>query len=500
MVAFCTTSGCKERPSAAPAPSATPAPKPAASASAKPEEAALKPVRHVVILTVDALRADMPWVGYPRDIAPNLTRLAKDSVVFSKAYALSSYTSMSLAGLMSGRFPSELPRDGRTTSSFGPELNMLAEVLKAKKFHTLGVHGHVYFLGDTGIAQGFEEWRVVPKITSLPARDGHIVDDKLADLLIDSLKAQEKRGGDSRLFAWAHFMDPHYSYALREGLRYRGSAYDARDDAGASATLSSPAPSASAGAPKSPSSRASAATPHEPRAKATRAKPPSSDAARRQPIAPGVPLTKIGQRLRNMYDAEVHFTDKQVGRVLDYLRSRPYYANTAIIVTSDHGEAFGEHKSYFEHGYYLHEVTTRVPLLVRVPGAAHRRIDQRRSHIDLGRTIFELVGLKAPKSFRGTSLVAEMQGLKAPPRPVIIDMPYTDQTPRRRALILDDKKIVVTETEEVPTLFDLKADPGERRDLASEKPKLLETLFARWKEQNKALPDYPAPRRSKRGY
>jgi hypothetical protein len=146
-------------PSAPEAPRAAPKPAP-------------KPARHVVLITIDALRADMPWVGYPRAIAPKLTALAKQSVVYSHAYALSSYTSMSLAGLMSGRFPSELSRDGRTTSSFGPEVEMLAEVLSAKDFHTLGVHGHVYFLGDTGIAQGFKEWHVVPKITSLPARDG----------------------------------------------------------------------------------------------------------------------------------------------------------------------------------------------------------------------------------------------------------------------------------------------------------------------------------------
>jgi arylsulfatase A-like enzyme len=476
---------CKERPGGhdGATPSAVAKPAASPSGSANPAHAAgaasvapRKPARHVIVLTIDALRADMPWVGYPRPIAPNLSRLAKQSVVYSHAYALSSYTSMSLAGLMSARFPSELPRDGRATSSFGPEANLLPEVLGAARFHTLGVHGHVYFLGDTGIAQGFKEWHVVPKITSLPARDGHIVDDKIADMLIAGLDAHEKTRGDQRLFTWAHFMDPHYSYAPHEGAKYSGSAY-------AEPSLSASAGRETAGATASADGAADG----------------SAEGGGR-PVAPGVRLSEIGQRLRNMYDAEVTFTDRQVGRVLDHVRARPYYADAVVIVTADHGEAFGEHKSYFEHGFLLHEVTTRVPLLIRAPGVAPRRIDARRSHIDLARTILELLGIDAPKDFRGTSLVPEMLGQGAPARPVIIDMPYTDQTPRRRALIVDDTKIVVTETEEVPTLFDLKRDPTERTNLATTNPAQLKKLQARWKEQDSALPDFPAPRRNKRGY
>ncbi|MBK7586818.1 MAG: sulfatase-like hydrolase/transferase [Myxococcales bacterium] len=179
------------------------------------------------MLTVDALRADMPWLGYPRAIAPKLTRLAEQSVVYTHAYALSSYTSMSLGGLMAARYPSELNRNGLATSGFGAENEMLAEVLKAAGVSTLAVHGHVYFQGDTGIQQGFDSWQVVPKITTRPAREGHVVDGEIADLLIEGLKKQSGK----RFFAWAHFMDPHFSYARHEGFpRFSGSAYE---DAGA---------------------------------------------------------------------------------------------------------------------------------------------------------------------------------------------------------------------------------------------------------------------------
>ncbi len=431
---------------AAPFPSPGVPPSPAVSAFPNPPgEPNQKLPRdlNVVLITVDALRADMPWAGYPRPIAPNLTKLAAGSVVFSHAYALSSYTSMSLGGLMTGRYPSELPRNGLATSHFGAEAETLAEVLKAAGVATFAVHGHVYFQGDTGIQQGFDDWRLVPKITTMPAREGHVVDALLADLFLEALE----RHGEKRFFGWVHFMDPHASYARHEdGPRYTGSAY----------------PDGGAVAP------------------------------------PGTALGETGQSLKNLYDGEVTFTDRQIGRVLEFIDRQPWAARTAVVVTADHGEAFGEHKSTFEHGYTLWEVLTRVPLLVRVPGVPPARVDARRSHVDLARTLGELAGVKLPDSFRGTSLVPELVGARPPERDIVIDMPYTDQAPRRRALIRGDKKIVVTETEEVPQVFDLARDPAEQQDLG--KTPLAKELFAEWQKVDRALPDYPAPRRGKRSY
>ncbi len=456
LIAATALVGCDDRPKpAGPFPSAGPSP--AAPPTVFPTPPAPVPQfprdLNVVLITVDALRADMPWLGYPRPIAPNLTRLAEQSVVYTHAYALSSYTSMSLGGLMSARYPSELPRSGLATSAFGEEALMLAEVLKGAGVKTLAAHGHVYFQGDTGMRQGFDDWRVVPKITTLPAREGHIVDDKLADMFIEGLGAQASGG---RFFAWAHFMDPHIAYARHEGQpRFTGSAYE---DGGA------PVAAAGGGAV----------------------------------VAPGVALGSVGQSLKNLYDGEVLFTDAQVGRVLDFIDKQPWAHRTAVIVSADHGEAFGEHKSTFEHGYTLWEVLTRVPLLIRVPGVKPGRVDARRSHIDLARTICELAGVDAPKSFRGTSLVAEIGGARPPARDIVIDMPYTDQAPRRRALIRNNKKIVVTETEQVPQIFDLARDPGEQDDLG--KQKLAEGLLREWTELDRSLPDFPAPRRGKRKY
>src|SRR6185295_20284991 len=75
------------------------------------------------------------------------------------------------------------------------------------------------------------------------------------------------------------------------------------------------------------------------------------------PAPPGVALDDIGQGLRNHYDDEVRFTDAQVGKLLDHVAAQPWGKTTAVVVTADHGEAFGEHPHYFEHGNLLYDVT-----------------------------------------------------------------------------------------------------------------------------------------------
>jgi arylsulfatase A-like enzyme len=91
---------------------------------------------------------------------------------------------------------------------------------------------------------------------------------------------------------------------------------------------------------------------------------------------------------------------------------------------------------------------------VHLPGAPPARIDTPRSHVDLAKTLLELLGVPAAKGMRGESLVPELFGARPPQREIVIDMPYTDQTPRRRALIAGRHKLIVTESNEQPELYD----------------------------------------------
>ena len=100
---------------------------------------------------------------------------------------------------------------------------------------------------------------------------------------------------------------------------------------------------------------------------------------------------------RAMYDGEVWFTDKHVGRVLDFIASQPWGKNTAIVVTSDHGEAFGEHNMSW-HGAELWECA-RARAARRLRARRRRRTTcaDKRSHIDLVPTMLDLFGVAQPE-------------------------------------------------------------------------------------------------------
>src|SRR5687768_16817890 len=114
LLTACKESPAPDRAGQSPAPSARPStpaqPAPVASAAPAPTRPA-EPL-NVLFLTVDALRSDMPWAGYDKPIAPNLTALAAESVVYENHRSVSSYTAQTVATWLSGRYASTLYRTG----------------------------------------------------------------------------------------------------------------------------------------------------------------------------------------------------------------------------------------------------------------------------------------------------------------------------------------------------------------------------------------------------
>ncbi len=410
------------RPDAHAAP-ATPAPSPPAPvASPKPRD------WNVLLVSIDCLRADMPWAGYPRPIAPRLTELAAKSVLYTHAYSLSSYTSMSLGGLLGGRLPGEMRRDGYFFGVYGKENVLFPELLQASGIHTLAAHAHGYF-HDAGFDQGFDRWEVVPNLKWNNTTDENITSPELEGIAEKLLS--EPKTSEGRFFAWFHFLDPHDQYMAHPG------------------------------------------------------------------IGP------YGNTPRDRYDAEVTFTDLYVGKLLDFVTAQPWGARTAIVVTADHGEAFGEHHQ-FVHGFELWENLVRVPLFFVVPGAAPRTIDAPRSAIDLAPTILDLMGVPPSTpadggdlaSFEGKSLVGEIEGGEAAPRDVVIDLPETSDNDRRRALVHGATKIIAFGKSPYFQVFDLAADPGELKPIG--KGEVFDAMLARYRAFEKTVKDV-TPTKCKEG-
>ena len=176
------------------------------------------------------------------------------------------------------------------------------------------------------------------------------------------------------------------------------------------------------------------------------------------------------------YDSEVALTDAACGALLDLLASNGFLDDTVVIVTADHGEAFGEH-GRVAHGGILYDEVVRVPLLVWVPGLSGRPIDAPVSLLDLTPTVLDLLGLPDPGQLQGRSLLPLLRGAPLPPAPQFFDTSWKPRT-ELRGVLAGDWKYVVDLATGVELLFDLGADPAERHNRIDRAPDVAETLRA----------------------
>jgi choline-sulfatase len=183
-------------------------------------------------------------------------------------------------------------------------------------------------------------------------------------------------------------------------------------------------------------------------------------------------FSNFGSDPRALYDGEIAFTDHHIGRVLHALAASPAAGRTVVVLTGDHGEAFGEHGFQF-HGREIWDEVVRVPLVIYVPGAEPRRVARRVSSVDLAPTVLDLAGVAADPDARGESLTPELFGGDLPPRPILLDQPRNPYYPPKRGFIEGAYKLHHMIESDTYHLFDLDRDPGETIDLADTDPTLL---------------------------
>jgi arylsulfatase A-like enzyme len=191
-----------------------------------------------------------------------------------------------------------------------------------------------------------------------------------------------------------------------------------------------------------------------------------------------------GWRMHAAYDGEVWFTDQQIGRLFDYVRAQPWWKDTVVVVTADHGEALGEHGINFQHGWEIWEPLMRIPLVVRVPGVQPHHVPVKRSAIDIVPTILDVMRVEAkPGELSGQSMLADLlakPGDAYAERDVYLDMPDGPYTHMRRGIIhgaTPGKKLVHFGGRQYQ-LYDLAADPGEHEDLAGDRSELTPMVEA----------------------
>src|SRR5262249_37152279 len=177
-------------------------------------------------------------------------------------------------------------------------------------------------------------------------------------------------------------------------------------------------------------------------------------------------VAPFGPSRVDRYDGEIRFTDLHLGRLLAHLREIGLWGRTAVVVTGDHGEGFGEH-GVTEHGFDLYPAQTKVPFIVRVPGMPAQRLTVPVGHVDIAPTLVNLGRGPAEPRVVGPSLVPELAGAPptdAAPRPVFQEV--SSERGKKRALLTADRHLIWNWVPDNTTeCYNRARDPAEARDL-----------------------------------
>ena len=414
---------------------------------------------NVVLIIWDTVRAaSLSLYGYDRPTTPTLERLAATSVVFENAFSTAPWTLPSHASMLTGLGTEEMRADW--TRPFDDNVSTLAEVLSGTGYRTGGFVANTYFAGrEAGLSEGFAHYEDYPLLT--------------VQQLVRSTTLGRRMIRSDRLVR-AFDLDPSMELKRAEHITNDALDWIARDsDRPFFAFLNY----LDAHSPYSP-----------PQQYATR----FGNLPRHQKLNFGNGRTLTRDELQaeiNAYDAAITYLDDELRRFLNALDSLGVLDNTIVVVTSDHGEEFGEHDVYL-HGSTLFDRSLHVPLLIRAsgsPGGVRR--DEWVSLRHLPSTILDLARIEG-HPLPGRSLTWAFKPDESPGaaqdaiyaavsrRPGVLER-YPAAKGRIVAVMLDPLKYILNGdgTEQV---FDLRTDREEIRNLIDTAPAaMLQTLRSR---------------------
>jgi arylsulfatase A-like enzyme len=178
------------------------------------------------------------------------------------------------------------------------------------------------------------------------------------------------------------------------------------------------------------------------------------------------------QVVKDRYADSLRYEDVQIGRLFAHLRAKGLWENTIIVIGGDNGEAFYEH-GIAAHASTPYEEVVRVPMVVRAPGTAAAPDDRPAMFLDVPPSLLALMGLPPHPGFQGISLFDTNPDAD---RPIftMVQSPLADQI----AVIQSGRKLIHSTRDNGFILYDLVRDPGERRNIAAQRPDLVDELSA----------------------
>jgi choline-sulfatase len=191
----------------------------------------------------------------------------------------------------------------------------------------------------------------------------------------------------------------------------------------------------------------------------------------------GIP--DFGKDLKGLYDGEIFFADRAIGRLLARMTEFGLDGDTAIVLMADHGEMLGEHGCRL-HGKNVWQEVLRIPLIFVSPGIKPGLAPCVTSHVDVAPTILNLVGIDGGKhGMTSSTLVPDLLGSCDAEREIVVELKDY------RALVGPRYKVIYNTRARNFDLYDIVDDPGEKHDLSKEKPGLFKQTRDRllaWEE------------------
>ena len=398
---------------------------------------------NVILIVVDTLRADhLGFMGGRRGVSPNIDALAADSVVFRHATATASWTSPAIGSMVTAQFPRTLGFKDHELIPLDPRFMNIAQVFQGAGYATGGIVSHDLVSKHHGFGRGFGYW----DDHNAQGHD-HVSSPDVTDKAIGFVRRHA--GGPFYLFL--HYFDPHYTFIMHQEFNwnpgYRG---------------------------------------------------PLPDKIEIKPVwdmaAAGRLTPEDLKHLLAVYDSEISFTDRHLGRLMAELKALGIYDDTLVVLTADHGEEFVDRDDgYIGHGRSTHREMIHVPLTLKFPRshplAGPRTFDQRVSLVDLGPTLLASQGLGFPSDYRhaGRDLFPGGRLDKARRRAVVSE---TTMRVRDISVTAGEWKLLLDLNAKSARLYNLALDPDERRDLAAtwpDKVRELKTAMAKWERNLERL-------------
>lgn len=409
---------------------------------------------NILLITLDTTRRDhLGMYGYAIPTSPHLDALAADSLVYTNAYAVSSWTLPTHASMFTGKFPSA---HGANYDPEGPlklgeaigtqydhyrarpiaeNETTLAEILSEQGYATGGVIAGPWMMGAFRLGKGFEHYddEGVSALNGRPAAD-------VTARAIEYVDAH----ADEPFFLFLNYYDAHSPW-------WGDPPKDANGD-----PTGLPPPF------------------HDPRP----VMPPGLNLAQLD----GTALQQAYARL--CYDAEIRYMDAEIGRLLEHLRARGLYEDTWIFVLADHGDLLGDpvlgETGLWGHGDSLTEAEIHIPFLVKEPGPTGRKGTDASpvQQVDILPTILARLGLPLPPNVQGTPLGGKHLTIAE-----LYKLPMMNKNPNKDwrhlgdwRVILDGKDKFGWSSNGTHYLVDLARDPEERTNVLARTPETAQRL------------------------